>query len=31
MLLQVVKFPLNPAVRGFTDEPHKFQLNESDT
>jgi hypothetical protein len=24
-------FPLNPAVRGFTDGPHKFQLSESDT
>jgi hypothetical protein len=30
--LQVdVKFLLPPAVRGFTDGPHKFQLSERDT
>jgi hypothetical protein len=31
MLLQAAKLPLNPAVRRFTDGPHKFQPSESDT
>jgi hypothetical protein len=31
ILLQAAKFTLNPAVRGFTYGPHKFQLCESDT